>query len=98
MIQPKVNHLSFMGARHKTNDDHVLVNQEQGIYILCDGVSEGGNGRYASELISKQIQDRLMSANQFLKKNGAQLLGPKTSSKNAGFTVKCVFGCSSRTP
>ena len=77
MIQPKVNHLSFMGARHQTNDDHALVNQEQGIYILCDGVSEGGLGNYASEMIAKSVQDELIEANLFLKKNGSQLLGPK---------------------
>ena len=81
MIQPKVNHLSVMGAKHKTNDDYALVNQEQGVYILCDGVSEGGNGRFASEFISKQIQERLTEANHFIKKNGATLLGPKRLQK-----------------
>jgi serine/threonine protein phosphatase PrpC len=81
MIQPKVNHLSFMGSRHKTNDDYALVNQEQGVYILCDGVSEGGNGRYASEIVAKNIQERLIAANHFLAKNGAQLLGPKRLQK-----------------
>ena len=77
MFHPKVNHLSFKGARHLTNDDYALVNQEQGIYILCDGVSEGGNGRFASEMIAKEVQAQLIEANHFIKKNGAQLLGPK---------------------
>lgn len=81
MIQPKVNHLSFMGARHKTNDDYALANQEQGIYVLCDGVSEGGNGRFASELVAKKIQEHLVLANRYIEKNGAQLLGPKRLQK-----------------
>ena len=81
MIQPKVNHLSFMGAKHKTNDDYVLINQEQGVYIVCDGVSEGGNGRFASELIAKRVQEQLTHANHFIQKNGALLLGPKRLQK-----------------
>jgi serine/threonine protein phosphatase PrpC len=81
MVQPKVNQLSVMGAKHKTNDDYAIVNQEQGIYVLCDGVSEGGNGRFASEFISKQVQERLTEANHFIKKNGANLLGPKRLQK-----------------
>ena len=81
MIHPKISHLSFMGSKHKTNDDYALVNQEQGITVLCDGVSEGGNGRYAAELVSKLIQEKLIEANHFFKKNGAQLLGPKRLQK-----------------
>ena len=81
MIQPRANHLSFMGARHQTNDDYALVNQEQGIYILCDGVSEGGNGRYASEIVARHVQDKLIEANHFMSKNGAHLLGPKRLQK-----------------
>jgi len=81
MIQPKVNHLSYMGSKHKTNDDYVLINQEQGIYILCDGVSEGGNGRFASEIVAKQVQEQLTHANHFIQKNGALLLGPKRLQK-----------------
>ncbi len=81
MIHPKINTLSFKGAKHVTNDDYALVNQEQGIYVICDGVSEGGNGRFASELVARQIQEKLVGANHFLKKNGAQLLGPKRLQK-----------------
>ncbi len=87
MIQPLANHISFMGARHKTNDDYALVNQEQGIFVICDGVSEGGNGRFASELVAKSIQDKLMEANQFLAKNGAHLLGPKRLQKMQEFVL-----------
>lgn len=87
MIQPKVSHLSHMGNRHQTNDDCALVNQEQGIYVLCDGVSEGGNGRYASDFVSKQIQEKLIEANQYIRKNGAQLLGPKRLQKMQEFIL-----------
>jgi serine/threonine protein phosphatase PrpC len=76
-----VNQLSIMGSKHKTNDDYSLINQEQGIYILCDGVSEGGNGRFASELVAKQVQEKLIDANKFIQKNGAQLLGTKRLQK-----------------
>lgn len=69
--------MSVKGARHQTNDDSALINAEQGIYVICDGVSEGGNGRHAAEYISKFIQAKLMEGNQFLQKNGSQLLGAK---------------------
>jgi protein phosphatase len=67
MKQPKSLQLSIMGQRHKTNDDFAIVNQEQGIYVICDGVSEGGKGRYAAEFIAKQIQEKLVDANRNLK-------------------------------
>ena len=66
-----------MGSRHQKNDDLALLNQEQGIYVICDGVSEGGHGDLASNMVAKVIQDKLMAANSFIKKNGAQLLGAK---------------------
>jgi serine/threonine protein phosphatase PrpC len=77
MIQPKVSGVSVMGARHQTNDDFFFMNPEQGIYVICDGVSEGGQGKLASEATAKSIQEKLVQGNAFLKKNGAQLLGPK---------------------
>lgn len=77
-----------MGSKHKTNDDYALSNQEQGVTVLCDGVSEGGNGRFASELVAKQIQERLVEANHFLKKNGALLLGPKRLQKMQEFMLE----------
>ena len=77
MIQPKVLSHNVMGSKHTKNDDYALINHEQGIYIICDGVSEGGHGNLASELVSKQIQEKLVAANSYLKKNGSQLIGPK---------------------
>jgi serine/threonine protein phosphatase PrpC len=77
MIQPQAISYSIMGARHTQNDDASVINQEQGIYIVCDGVSEGGHGNLASDLVTKNLQEKLTEANQFIKKNGAQLLGPK---------------------
>lgn len=77
MIQPKVSGVSVMGARHQTNDDFFFMNPEQGVFVICDGVSEGGQGKYASETAAKSIQEKLIQGNAYLKKNGAQLLGPK---------------------
>lgn len=77
MVHPKTLSHSIIGARHKTNDDSTLMNQEQGIYVLCDGVSEGGQGKLASQFVTKSIQDKLIEANTFIRKNGAQLLGVK---------------------
>jgi PPM family protein phosphatase len=77
MIHPKALALSKMGSRHQTNDDAVLINAEQGIYVIADGVSEGGNGRFASDYVTKFVQTKLVEGNQTLAKNGAQLLGPK---------------------
>jgi len=77
MLHPKSFSHSIIGARHSQNDDYTLVNQEQGIYVLCDGVSEGGQGKFASEMVCKSIQEKLIEANAYIRKNGAQLLGPK---------------------
>jgi serine/threonine protein phosphatase PrpC len=77
MIHPKTLSHSVIGARHKQNDDYTLINQEQGIYILCDGVSEGGHGNLASQLVTKSLEEKLVEANNYIRKNGAQLLGPK---------------------
>lgn len=81
MVQPRSSSLTFKGSRHQTNDDHALVNQEQGVYVLCDGVSEGGNGRYASEIVARHIQEKLMESNRYLAENGANLLGAKKLQK-----------------
>ncbi|MBS1958359.1 MAG: cyclic nucleotide-binding domain-containing protein [Bdellovibrionales bacterium] len=77
MVHPKALALSKQGSRHQVNDDAALINAEQGIYIICDGVSEGGNGKHASDYVSKFIQTKLMEGNQYLEKSGAQLLGAK---------------------
>ena len=77
MIQPKAVSYHFMGSQHKKNDDVVLLNQEQGIYIVCDGVSEGGNGDFAARIASNALQEALCAGNVFKQKNGANLLGVK---------------------
>ena len=67
MVQPKVSFHSVQGQRHTKNDDFCLVNQEQGIFIICDGVSEGGHGQLASHLVAKKIHDQLTEANHALR-------------------------------
>ncbi len=75
MVQPKASSYSVQGARHIKNDDFSLVNQEQGIYVICDGISEGGQGHLASQLVSKKIHEKLIEANAYLKKQGPGLQG-----------------------
>ncbi len=77
MIKLKAAALSQMGVKHLQNDDSVSLNEKEGIYIICDGVSEGGQGKLASELITKIIQEKLIKANSDFKKNESNLIGTK---------------------
>lgn len=77
MIKLNAAALTQMGARHHQNDDSVLMNEKEGIYIIADGVSEGGQGKLASELITKTIQDKLIQANSDIQKRGSELTGTK---------------------
>lgn len=77
MINPKAQSFSTKGAKHQINDDMLMMNPEQGIYVICDGVSEGGQGKFASNAVSKTIQEMLTAANSTIRKNGAQLTGTK---------------------
>ena len=77
MIQLKASALTQIGAKHLQNDDSVFLNENEGIYIICDGVSEGGQGKLASELITRIIQEKLIQANANFKKREAELVGTK---------------------
>jgi serine/threonine protein phosphatase PrpC len=87
MFQAKSVQFSTMGAKHSTNDDFALMNQEQGIYVICDGVSEGGKGRFASEFVAKQIQEKLVEAGRYLKNYKEALPGPKKLQRMQEFLV-----------
>lgn len=77
MIKLKSAALTKMGAKHQQNDDSVLLNEKEAVYIICDGVSEGGQGKLASELITKIIQEKLVQANADFKKRESELVGTK---------------------
>jgi len=77
MLKLKTQYHSTQGARHTQNDDHITVNDAEGIYIICDGVSEGGQGKYAAELITHSIHESLIKANATLKNSNQPLNGSK---------------------
>lgn len=77
MIKLKSGTLSQIGAKHIQNDDTAVVNAKEGVYIICDGVSEGGQGKLASALISQVIQEKLVQANQDFKTKSSDLAGTK---------------------
>ena len=77
MIKLKASGLTQIGFRHIQNDDSVFLNENEGIYILCDGVSEGGQGKLASEKITQVIQEKLIQANQRFKEHSSELAGTK---------------------
>jgi serine/threonine protein phosphatase PrpC len=77
MIKLKSAALTQMGAKHQQNDDSVLLDEQEAIYIICDGVSEGGQGKLASELITKIIQEKLIQANFEFNKRSTELVGTK---------------------
>lgn len=45
--------------QNKVDQDRVIVNDTQGIYVLCDGVAGQEGGREAAELVSKTVADSL---------------------------------------
>lgn len=77
MIKTKTSSYSHMGARHQQNDDLTYSNDSEGIHILCDGVSEGGQGKLAAELITKSIRDFLIEANKMHARSPVKLSGSK---------------------
>ena len=77
MIKLKSSSYSIMGSRHQQNDDSVYLNEKEGIYIICDGVSEGGQGKLASELITRVIQEKLIKANEAMKNSSTKITEAK---------------------
>jgi len=62
MLKPKAQSWSIQGSKHQTNDDTATINLEAGIYVICDGVSEGGEGRFAADLVSRSLEESLTLA------------------------------------
>lgn len=77
MFKPKAQSWSTQGSNHSINDDSVLVNPEQGIYVICDGVSEGGEGRFASKLVAQTVHEKLGEARRRMRTEGMQFIGAK---------------------
>ncbi len=77
MVKPSSSAWTQIGSRHKKNDDYALVNAEHGIFILCDGVSEGDVGDFASQCVAKVIQEKLIQANRRFEKADGGLTGTK---------------------
>lgn len=77
MLKLKTQFHSTQGARHTRNDDHIAIQEAEGIYIICDGVSEGGQGKIAAELITHSIQESLIKANATLKNSNQPLNGSR---------------------
>jgi serine/threonine protein phosphatase PrpC len=48
-----------MGRTHTKNDDAFTFDAESGVYVVCDGVSEGGQGHLASRLVSDSITQQV---------------------------------------
>jgi protein phosphatase len=67
MIKLSASSQSQIGAKHLKNDDAIYSNEKEGIFIICDGVSEGGQGQFASNFVVNSIPKRLIEANQKFK-------------------------------
>ena len=77
MIKLKAATLTQMGVKHIQNDDSAFVNEKEGVYIICDGVSEGGQGKLAAQFVTNIIQGNLIRANQDFKNRAYELVGTK---------------------
>jgi serine/threonine protein phosphatase PrpC len=75
MRQPKTLHLSYLGNGRQVNEDFPIVNQEQGVHVLCHGLSKEGKGHSLSEFVAKRIQECLIKANQELSEKAVEIQG-----------------------
>jgi serine/threonine protein phosphatase PrpC len=64
MIKFKSDGFSVMGSKHRQNDDSIYLNEKEGLFIICDGVSEGGLGKSAAETVTLTIEKAITKANQ----------------------------------
>jgi len=77
----------MMGSESPVNEDFALVNQEQGIHVICDSTSGSGKGNYASEFVARQIQERLVNANRSLRDDEVHYQGAKRLQKMQEFML-----------
>ncbi len=77
MIKLKAQAYSVMGSQHTKNDDAIFINQDERIFIISDGVSDGGQGRFASNLVTRLLSERLLEANQVFQSSGEVMSYPK---------------------
>ncbi|MBU6153583.1 MAG: cyclic nucleotide-binding domain-containing protein [Bdellovibrionales bacterium] len=71
----------MLGSKAPVNEDFALVNQEQGIHVICDASNKAGKGNYASEFVARQIQERLVHANREMRDQEISYQGPKRLQK-----------------
>ncbi len=77
MIKLSASSQSQIGAKHLKNDDAIYSNEKEGIFIICDGVSEGGQGQFASHFVVNAIPKRLIEANQKFKNTSDAVSDPE---------------------
>ena len=63
--------VSDVGKKKKNNEDYILIDQEDGIFILADGVGGTNGGEIASRSASKYIHEQ---ASHFIQQNGFDAL------------------------
>lgn len=63
--------VSDVGKVKENNEDYVLINQEDGIFILADGVGGTNGGEIASREASKFIHEQV---SKFINENGFEVL------------------------
>ncbi len=60
-------HFSEKGNSRDTNQDYLIADEANGVFILCDGVSGNNGGEVASELAAKTLYQLLTARLQNLK-------------------------------
>lgn len=60
---------SVKGARRHICDDALSLSNSDHIYVICDGVSQGGHGGEAARFVSKTIQEALSASSLKLQSN-----------------------------
>ena len=64
-----------VGMKRDHNEDSFLVNEDIGLYVVCDGMGGHAGGETASRLAVQTVEKELISA---LKRSSARLLeGPR---------------------
>ena len=65
-MKPIAYGLTDVGIKRSQNEDYYLMDEELGLYIVCDGVGGSQAGQVASELCARTIRQVVAEGREYL--------------------------------